>query len=1032
MQGQKRFTLSLVVATIVILLAIFLHVTFAYFTATGTRKGELQFAVLNINILSSTDGNNFTSLDDSTFTTRYFKNVEPGSTINLNNLQVKNTSDVSVYALVKLNVEVSATDADTISYTEWYNLTGTRVETSNFSVNTTGATLLGKNKTSNFAISFVLDGERFDNTYQNATVKTTLSAFAVQSNLRDSDMYVDEAQYAAYFIIKDDVSYVSLPEDYTQVEYIESTGTQYIDTGYIGSNNTSLEIKQSFLYEQSVASYSAIGSAGNNNDRIEMGYNSMNNQFWCNTGSTTSRFATGFAVDMEPHVFSWDGSGYFAIDDYVAFAKNTISTAFECTTSLYLFKDNQRMGYYCPVKTYYCKIWDNGTLVRNMIPCYRNSDNKVGMYDMVNNVFYTNAGTGEFQYIETSSYSFTGKIYGNSVQSETPSPTNPVEIQSVGEKTKNLFNWSAIKNTNIIVSENGQKITMPILTQSNSNGYTGTQSKFSELFPDLQVGDTATLSFNSNAEIKKIYLNTPKLTWAAGETLTITEDIIDSNVVFYGNYYAHGQTEQVVISDFQMELGSTATDYEPYGYKVPVTLNDGTTQNIYIKEPLRKVGAYADYIDFNTNTVVRNVGYKVLNGSESWTTMSYTYEYSISKSSFSNIDAPSSTKNLLCDSFVVTTSTAKTIGQFRAGSSYLNFNYDNGEAGIDNFKTWLSGNNITVYYKLLTPTVEQIETPILQSNSSEIDDWGLTTDTTVQTTIDWIVKKLNSFQTKSFTHIELNGYPLMKTDSVADSLTTNSEGKAVLTRNVGTYVFTGDETFTLSNGEYVFSKSSIDGINSSSTDLKCSHFDLTSSTGTIKTFRVDSSSIYFNYDNGAGGIDGFEAYLKDRYSKGDPVVIAYPLQTSTTSTISPTNNLYSGEQTLTFETGNGTNNTDGTIYIEGDDVLNCVGKTLVVSYKLRRYEDDGWTDSTYPPFVGYSFYDSNNDYISNSQQIIYLDNYTMTSNDGSWTYLWFTIDVSDSDISKIAIQLAGGGTSAQYRHYDIKQIKVEVGIQPSL
>jgi len=44
----------------------------------------------------------------------------------------------------------------------------------------------------------------------------------------------------------------------------------------------------------------------------------------------------------------------------------------------------------------YSKIYDNGTLVRNMIPCYRRSDLKPGMYDTVNNVFYTNSGSGEF------------------------------------------------------------------------------------------------------------------------------------------------------------------------------------------------------------------------------------------------------------------------------------------------------------------------------------------------------------------------------------------------------------------------------------------------------------------------------------------------------------------------------------------------------------------------------------------------------------------------------------------------------------
>jgi len=37
-------------------------------------------------------------------------------------------------------------------------------------------------------------------------------------------------------------------------------------------------------------------------------------------------------------------------------------------------------------------------LVRDFIPVLRKSDNKPGMLDKVNNVFYTNAGTDEFTY----------------------------------------------------------------------------------------------------------------------------------------------------------------------------------------------------------------------------------------------------------------------------------------------------------------------------------------------------------------------------------------------------------------------------------------------------------------------------------------------------------------------------------------------------------------------------------------------------------------------------------------------------------
>ena len=49
-----------------------------------------------------------------------------------------------------------------------------------------------------------------------------------------------------------------------------------------------------------------------------------------------------------------------------------------------------------PTNIYECAIWDNNILLKKFIPCYRKSDDVIGMYDVVNGVFYTNAGTGTF------------------------------------------------------------------------------------------------------------------------------------------------------------------------------------------------------------------------------------------------------------------------------------------------------------------------------------------------------------------------------------------------------------------------------------------------------------------------------------------------------------------------------------------------------------------------------------------------------------------------------------------------------------
>jgi hypothetical protein len=50
---------------------------------------------------------------------------------------------------------------------------------------------------------------------------------------------------------------------------------------------------------------------------------------------------------------------------------------------------------YCNAKLYYFKLFVNSTLVRDLIPC-KNSSNVVGMYDLVNRVFYTSPNNATF------------------------------------------------------------------------------------------------------------------------------------------------------------------------------------------------------------------------------------------------------------------------------------------------------------------------------------------------------------------------------------------------------------------------------------------------------------------------------------------------------------------------------------------------------------------------------------------------------------------------------------------------------------
>ena len=189
-----------------------------------------------------------------------------------------------------------------------------------------------------------------------------------------------------------------LPSGYTQVEYIQSSGTQYINTGYIPTINDSIETK--FLTEASTSDTNLYGSR----------YPDFT--IWINTSTNK-----GIAVHYPYSESSTRDTGwvykediitnpvklaitpkYIYVNDELKYTFTDTRTSYTGTLNAYLFAKNQN-GYVNAAgkfKIYYFKIWSGDNLVRYFIPCSRDSDSAIGMYDVVNNVFYPNSGTGTF------------------------------------------------------------------------------------------------------------------------------------------------------------------------------------------------------------------------------------------------------------------------------------------------------------------------------------------------------------------------------------------------------------------------------------------------------------------------------------------------------------------------------------------------------------------------------------------------------------------------------------------------------------
>lgn len=195
-----------------------------------------------------------------------------------------------------------------------------------------------------------------------------------------------------------------LPVEYQQVLYIQSSGTQYINTGTdFGYNAT--DYSEVYLKMQWTAiSTEAIPfglRTGSGNTYMCFGYASTGSNWYLGTGavSYSSGSAPVTGVDYELQGYFEKNNQWLKINGVTEITR-TDNTNRLATRNAWLFGSNaQQGGQYrrlASMQLYHAKIWRNGDLVRDFYPCYRKADNVAGLYDITNDVFYTNSGSGTF------------------------------------------------------------------------------------------------------------------------------------------------------------------------------------------------------------------------------------------------------------------------------------------------------------------------------------------------------------------------------------------------------------------------------------------------------------------------------------------------------------------------------------------------------------------------------------------------------------------------------------------------------------
>lgn len=231
-----------------------------------------------------------------------------------------------------------------------------------------------------------------------------------------------------YFLLMPEI-----PDGATRVEYLQSNGSQYINTQVRGKVGVEAEIDVAAV---SMGDKTILGCRKDSGDTRFFPVHWANNRWWKgwlrNDGDPASYWCkkssdVDIVVGTRYHVRAVlkNGEQAFYVDGEVKGTPMSEVSDFDSGLDMYLFAANQYgSGYFqtASAKIYAAKIWLDGNLKREFVPCLDTND-KPAMYDRVSGGYFYNGGTGaDFStpgtalptalFVETSSTTAAAADYG--------------------------------------------------------------------------------------------------------------------------------------------------------------------------------------------------------------------------------------------------------------------------------------------------------------------------------------------------------------------------------------------------------------------------------------------------------------------------------------------------------------------------------------------------------------------------------------------------------------------------------------------
>lgn len=402
-----------------------------------------------------------------------------------------------------------------------------------------------------------------------------------------------------------------LPDGYTQVNYIEATGLQLINTNYVPTQNTVVEVdfKSNKTADEPFTSLFGVQYSGTegrfyvlfgstNTIQVNIPRNAL--QYACllengnieyNNAPSTGAYWTNdrakYVLDIANKIVkindrTWDLSRLTG--DFVSPA-NSLRLLSRFNGNTGTPDANRSKGL-----LYGAKIYEGTTLLHNYIPCYRNSDNEVGVYDIVGDSFYASSSTTPFTY---------GSV------ATLPNPDYPQDIHTVS-------------GNNVIKVTTGN-LSDDIFQSGNAYGPSGTRLRLKNTIP-ITKGKIYKLSYNGVRTDLQMVINTNSIatygwsvydycgndtTWVTAHNniirFTATNNGYLSIILAYVGNGTINPTDNIDFDKFLLVEEQT------------LPLNLGTIE-------LCKIGNYEDYFykDSGKWYLKKVIDKAILNGTEAW------------------------------------------------------------------------------------------------------------------------------------------------------------------------------------------------------------------------------------------------------------------------------------------------------------------------------------------------------------------------------------------------------------------------------